>query len=400
MRALLLSLLVGGLVFWWFGSGGSASAEESSAAGAADQGAVPPSAGAGGLDRMLAGASPGPGRASAPDLSAEATPPAPAPLPELAELLPALQQKQPDAYAAAWTLLVRATAADKGRLLAALAPSGEEFAALVATLGTHNAFLHSTEGRGAAEKAVAAMSRLADPEAAAAGTQLLGLMLRGRIERGDVEARKLVDETYRQHRIRVDRWLCDPANVAGARSYTVQKGDSLARIAKKFREEKLVVEEGTLAILNRIHNPNAIQVGQKIKVPVAPLSAVLEKRSYGLAIYVGEYLLRLYWVGHGEHDRTPVTEFTVGVKQPRPDWTAPDGQVYGYGHPKNILGEYFIKFVHDTYVGFGAHGTPMPETICTMSSMGCIRMLAPDIAELFRLLPSGAKVSVRATESR
>lgn len=398
MRALLLSLLFGGLVYWWWGTGGSASAKESSAPAAATEGAAQPSAGAGGLDGMLAGSSPARGRISAPDLSAEATPPAP--LPELDELLPALQQKKPDAYAAAWTLLTRATVADRGPLLAALAPDGEEFAALVATLGTHNAFLHSTEGRAAAQKALAAMSRLADPDAAAAGTQLLGLMLRGRIERGDVDARKLVDETYRQHRIRVDRWVCDPANVAGARSYTVQKGDSLARIAKKFREEKLVVEEGTLAILNRIHNPNAIQVGQKIKVPVAPLCAVLEKRSYGLAIYVGEHLLRLYWVGHGENDRTPLTEFTVGVKQPRPDWTAPDGQVYGYGHPKNILGEYFIKFVHDTYVGFGAHGTPMPETICTMSSMGCIRMLAPDIAELFRLLPSGAKVIVRATESR
>ena len=41
----------------------------------------------------------------------------------------------------------------------------------------------------------------------------------------------------------------------------------------------------------------------------------------------------------------------------------------------------------------------MPETICTMSSMGCIRMLAPDIAELFKLLPMGTTVTVRATES-
>jgi lipoprotein-anchoring transpeptidase ErfK/SrfK len=31
--------------------------------------------------------------------------------------------------------------------------------------------------------------------------------------------------------------------------------------------------------------------------------------------------------------------------------------------------------------------------------MGCIRMYAPDIAELFKLLPVGSKVVVRATES-
>jgi lipoprotein-anchoring transpeptidase ErfK/SrfK len=104
-------------------------------------------------------------------------------------------------------------------------------------------------------------------------------------------------------------------------------------------------------------------------------------------------------VGHGENDKTPIAEFTVAEKQPRPEWTAPDGNRYPYGHPQNILGEYFIKFRHDRYTGFGAHGTPMPETICTMSSMGCIRMLAPDIADLFLLLPRGAKVYIRASQS-
>jgi hypothetical protein len=176
-------------------------------------------------------------------------------------------------------------------------------------------------------------------------------------------------------------------------------GDSLARIAGRFKKQKVLVEEGTLAILNRIHNPNAIQAGQKIKVPQAPVHGIVEKRSFSLAIYVGEHLLRLYWIGHGENDRTPVTTFTIGVKQPRPDWTAPDGQRYAYGDPKNILGEYFIKFLNDTYVGFGAHGTPLPDTICTMSSAGCLRMYAQDIEELFKMIPMGSKIEVRATES-
>ena len=193
--------------------------------------------------------------------------------------------------------------------------------------------------------------------------------------------------------------MCDPANLARARSHTIEKGDSLARAAARFRRDGIDVEAGTLAVLNRIHNPNAVQIGQKIKVPVDPIFAVVEKRSYSLAVYVGDHLLRLYWVGHGEHDKTPVTEFVVSEKQPRPEWTAPDGNRYPYGHPNNILGEYFIKFRHDRYTGFGAHGTPMPETIGTMSSAGCIRMLAPDIAELFQLLPRGAKVQVLATES-
>jgi len=219
----------------------------------------------------------------------------------------------------------------------------------------------------------------------------------GRIERSDREWREVVEEARQQHRVRVDRWLCNPTNVAGARTYTVKSGDSLDRISRRFRKQQVQVEAGTLAVLNRISNPKGLQVGQKLKVPVDPISAVLEKDSYALMVFVGDQLLRLYWVGHGTNDRTPVTEFEVIAKQDRPEWTAPDGNVYPYGHPENVLGEYFIKFGHAQYSGFGAHGTTEPESICKQESMGCIRMFDADIQELFRFLPRGAKVVVRDT---
>jgi hypothetical protein len=150
-----------------------------------------------------------------------------------------------------------------------------------------------------------------------------------------------------------------------------------------------------LAILNRIHNPNAIQVGQRIRVPVEPLHAVVEKRSFLMAVYLGDFILRLYWVGHGVDGKTPVAEFQVAEKLVDPDWYAPDGGIHAAGSPGNILGRYFLKFSHPSYTGFGAHGTPMPETIGTESSMGCIRMYDKDIEELYKLLPRGAKVEVR-----
>ena len=195
--------------------------------------------------------------------------------------------------------------------------------------------------------------------------------------------------------MRADRFLCDPANLARARSLTVGPGESLSAIAARFKKEGLVVEDGTLAILNRIHNMNAIQVGQRIKAPIEPIHVVVEKRSFLMAVYVGDAILRLYWVGHGADDKTPVTEFTVSDKIENPHWYAPDGKTYAFGDPKNILGKYFIKFASASYSGFGAHGTPQPETIGTMASMGCIRMYDKDIEELFRLLPRRAKVEVR-----
>ncbi|MBM4062083.1 MAG: LysM peptidoglycan-binding domain-containing protein, partial [Planctomycetes bacterium] len=275
----------------------------------------------------------------------------------------------------------------------------EDFPALLGQLGTGNVFLHSREGRALAERALGAAMAMPDPEAVAAGTRLLDLAVRGRIDKQDHGARGFVDEAYRQHRLRVDRWLCNPANVQGARSYTVARGDVLARIAARFRREKILVEDGTLAVLNGIRNPDALMVGQRLKVPLDPIHCVVEKRSFSLAVYVGPSLLRLYWIGHGEHDKTPVAEFTVAEKVEKPQWTAPDGNVWPYGHPNNILGEYYVTLQHPGHDGFGVHGTPMPETIGTMSSMGCIRMHAPDIAELFRLLPRGTKFVVRASGS-
>lgn len=318
---------------------------------------------------------------------------------DVAEIEAGIARGEPAAVEQGWALLANPGGDQKAaqKVRDTLLAKRDGFDELLAQLGSYNTFLHSAVGREKAKTVLGAAMALPDAEACAAGTKLVGLCLRGPIEKPDAEARAFVDQAYAQLRIRVERWLCDPANVAGARSYTVGAGDSLSKIAGKFRKEGLLVEEGTLAVLNRIHNKNAIQKDQKIKCPADPVHCIVEKRSFSLAVYVGDTLLRLYWVGHGKDDKTPLATFTVAEKQPHPQWTAPDGNVYPYGHPQNILGEYFIKFRHDSYTGFGAHGTPQPETIGTMSSAGCIRMYAPDIAELFEILPRGTKVEIRAT---
>ena len=61
-----------------------------------------------------------------------------------------------------------------------------------------------------------------------------------------------------------------------------------------------------------------------------------------------------------------------------------------------MLGDYFVKFAHPSYTGFGAHGTNREETVGTMKSMGCIRMYDRDIREYFSFVPRGSKVLVRA----
>mgnify|MGYP000663373303 CR=1 FL=1 len=48
------------------------------------------------------------------------------------------------------------------------------------------------------------------------------------------------------------------------------------------------------------------------------------------------------------------------------------------------------------YTGFGAHGTPHQDTICTQSSAGCIRMYNQDVIDLEDRVPVGANVVVRS----
>lgn len=273
--------------------------------------------------------------------------------------------------------------------------SFDDFGALLQKLGENNSFVHTSEGRALGRRGLELLQKLGDEAALAAGTQLLERCMRGPIERTHKDAIAFVDEAYKAHKVRADRLLCDPASVTRSRTHVVAKGDTMGKIASSFRKEGLVIDETSLAILNRIHNPNAIRPGQRIRCPIDPLHAVVEKKSYLLAVYVGEQILRLYWVGHGADDKTPVTEFVVVEKLKDPDWYSPDGHVYAAGSPENILGRYFLKFDNPSYSGFGAHGTPYPETIGTMSSMGCIRMYDADIDELYHLLPRKAKVAVR-----
>ncbi|MEC8253149.1 MAG: LysM peptidoglycan-binding domain-containing protein, partial [Planctomycetota bacterium] len=321
----MLGLIVAALAWWGYGkwtesdvlaSGAGRVAAESLSSGGADGRAEPVS-----MSDLL-------GEVSAQGVPAAAplaeTPPPPSS--DVAELIQRLAKREPAAVGVAWlTIAAGRLGAQREQVLKLLRPASDSFSDQLAALGPHNGFLRSVEGRAAARAATAAAMAQPDAQAIDAGTALLYRMACGRIARADLEWRKVVEEARVQHRIRVDRWLCKPTNVAGARVYTVKPGDSLARIAKRFRREGVKVEAGTIAVLNRVSNPNSLHVGQSLKIPVAPIKAVLEKDSFALMVFVGDQLLRLYWVGHGANDHTPVTEFEVTAKQPRPDWTAPDG---------------------------------------------------------------------------
>lgn len=64
----------------------------------------------------------------------------------------------------------------------------------------------------------------------------------------------------------------DAGAAQGVTVYTVKKGDTLSQIAAKY-----VTTYQAIAAYNGIKNPNAIRVGQKIKIPASTAPAALKK---------------------------------------------------------------------------------------------------------------------------
>lgn len=182
--------------------------------------------------------------------------------------------------------------------------------------------------------------------------------------------------------------------------YKIQPGDSLAKIAAKFNCPWRLIKK-----INRMKNSN-IHAGQAIKVVKGIDSDNMEivlkvdKSEFTLTAYLNGYILKKYPVGIGRDDLTPETTFEVFERIKHPTWQKP-GESIPYGDPRNILGDYYIKFKHKMYNGFGLHGIKKgsadpadPTSIQKAESAGCIRMFNKDVAEIYVITPRGSKVII------
>src|SRR5690606_24947199 len=255
----------------------------------------------------------------------------------IATVCAAIRAGDAAAVANGYRTLLDAPAEKRAAVAEALAAAaGDQPATMLAALGDGNAFLHSEAGRASARRLVEVATKRPAEECLRVLTGLLERAMRGSIERSDHEAIALVDDAYAAMQGPLNRTLFNPEYLAGARTHQVAAGESLDRIAAHYRKHQgIKVDAMTLGLFNRISDPTKLRRGQILKIPVQPISTVLEKRSYLMAMYCGGVIFRLYWLGHGKEDRTPETSFTIGLKQERPDWHI-DGRVIPYGHPDNI----------------------------------------------------------------
>ena len=180
-------------------------------------------------------------------------------------------------------------------------------------------------------------------------------------------------------------------------SHTVQPGESLAVIARKY-----AVTPNLLARINQLPNKNLIQAEQTLKGVQGPLRAVVHKKRIGLNVDLADTVVRLVRVGLGEDGSTPTGQWRVKNKLVNPTYYPPrGGKLVPADAPDNPLGERWIGLegIDGEAMGkqkYGIHGTIEPQSIGKSMSMGCVRLRNDDIEKLYDLLvPNASLVEIR-----
>ncbi|HMO51120.1 MAG TPA: L,D-transpeptidase family protein [Kiritimatiellia bacterium] len=168
--------------------------------------------------------------------------------------------------------------------------------------------------------------------------------------------------------------------------YTVQPGDSLEKIARKFGTTIELLRAG-----NNIRG-HLIRVGDRLRIFTGKFSVAVSKSENDLVLFMNDQFFKRYRVGTGEYNKTPVGDFVINDRIAQPTWWRPDGKSIPFGDPENLLGTHWLSI---NVKGYGLHGTWEPESIGHQLSAGCVRMLNEDIEQLFTLLPLGTPVSIR-----
>ena len=166
--------------------------------------------------------------------------------------------------------------------------------------------------------------------------------------------------------------------------YEVQKGDSLARIAKRFNT--------TIDLIVKANNLKATQinVGKKLKITKAKFSIFVDKSQNILTLKGDGNIVKTYRVSTGQNNSTPVGTFKIINKIIDPPWYT-TGAVIPAGSPKNILGTRWMGISAQSY---GIHGTTDPQSIGQSVTAGCVRMKNADVEELYSIVPEGTEVVI------
>lgn len=122
----------------------------------------------------------------------------------------------------------------------------------------------------------------------------------------------------------------------------------------------------------------------------------IDRAHNALHLFRDGKLLKAYRVATGRGNLTPVGRFEVVLKAHNPAWKTPEGKIIPGNTPANPLGSRWLGLSAGAEPGliYGIHGTNEPFSIGAPASSGCVRMLNPQVEELFELVAPGTPVEI------
>ncbi len=167
----------------------------------------------------------------------------------------------------------------------------------------------------------------------------------------------------------------------------VNPGDTLDKLARRHGS---TIE--LLRHINRLEG-DMLRAGRRIKVPKGRFSVHVDKGDNRLELRLNGEYFKQYRVATGKGGNTPVGQFTIVNRIVHPEWWHPDGgAAIPYGDPRHKIGSHWLGWDQK---GFGIHGTDEPESIGNPVSLGCVRLVNEEVAELYEMLPIGTRVFVQ-----
>jgi hypothetical protein len=130
-----------------------------------------------------------------------------------------------------------------------------------------------------------------------------------------------------------------------------------------------------------------------------PAVILVNRSAFQLTLYRHLKLAKTYSIAVGQVGlETPAGLYHIQNKAVNPAWSVPNsawagslaGTVVPGGTPQNPLKARWLGI----FAGAGIHGTDSTGSIGTAASHGCIRMLIPDVIELYDQVPVGAPIYI------
>ncbi|MFC1631133.1 L,D-transpeptidase family protein [Candidatus Omnitrophota bacterium] len=167
--------------------------------------------------------------------------------------------------------------------------------------------------------------------------------------------------------------------------YKVEPGDTLSQIASRHNTTVDLIK-----VSNNLQG-DLIRPGDRLKVTTAKYSVIVDKSQNTLTLKANDAIFKIYAIATGEHDCTPQGQFTIVEKLKNPDWYKSGVGIVPAASPENILGTRWLGLSEPQY---GIHGGANKDDLGKQLTNGCVRMLNPEVEELFTILPRGSEVTI------